>query len=236
MQTVQTAPPEGVRADTMALILAALAEAGARTVLDIGCGPGRLAAGLAGRGFAVTGVDPQAQLISAARAAVPGARFEVAGAQALPFADAAFDAAIFLNALHHVPEAMMRDALLEAVRVLGPGTPLIIVEPLATGSFFEAMRPVEDETGIRAAAASAIDEAVEAGEIRLEARIVYDRINRFANADEFIGALVAVDPERAMAAADRHDDIERLFAIHAKPGDGGFALVQPMIFFRLSAA
>ena len=236
MQTVKTAPPEGVRADTMALIVATLAENGARTVLDVGCGPGRLSAGLASRGFAVTGIDPQPAAVEAARAAVADARFEVAGAQALPFDDASFDAAVFLNSLHHVPEPLMRGALAEALRVIGPARALIVIEPLAQGGFFEVMRPVEDETEIRAAAARAIEAAVGEGEIRLDARIVYDRVTRYADVGAFIDALVSVDPDRAQAAAGRRAELEGLFAAHATPAGDQFALVQPLVFYRLSAA
>lgn len=47
-------------------------ESGARRVLDLGCGTGRLALGLAERGYEVTGVDPAIASLEAARAK-PGA-------------------------------------------------------------------------------------------------------------------------------------------------------------------
>jgi ubiquinone/menaquinone biosynthesis C-methylase UbiE len=43
-------------------------ELGARSVLDIGCGTGTFAGLLAGRGIAVTGVDPAAAMLDVARA------------------------------------------------------------------------------------------------------------------------------------------------------------------------
>jgi SAM-dependent methyltransferase len=43
------------------------------------------------RGAEVVGVDVDADAVGAARRSVPGVRFEIADAQALPFADAAFD-------------------------------------------------------------------------------------------------------------------------------------------------
>lgn len=231
---MQTAPPEGVKADTMPLILAFLG--GAKTVLDIGCGPGRLAASLGPRGFAITGVDPQPEAVAAAREAVPDARFEVAGAESLPFADAAFDAAIFLNSLHHVPEGLMRPALCETLRVVGAGQPLLVIEPLAEGSFFETMRPVEDETEIRAAAARAIKQAEAAGELKIAARITYERLTRFSGVQDFIDGLVAVDPVRAGAAEAERAAIDALFATHARQEAGRFLLVQPMVLYRLTAA
>ncbi len=50
----------------------------ASRVLDAGCGQGRVGAELATRGHQVTGVDADATLIGAARAAHPGARWIVA--------------------------------------------------------------------------------------------------------------------------------------------------------------
>jgi SAM-dependent methyltransferase len=44
--------------------------------LDVGCGPGLVAQLALARGYEVTGVDPSAAMVGAARAAVPDARFE----------------------------------------------------------------------------------------------------------------------------------------------------------------
>ena len=78
-----------------ALIAAADVRAGERA-LDVGCGPGGLAAEL----VAVLGpdrvaaVDPSAPFVAAASARLPGVDVRVAPAEALPFADGAFDVAL----------------------------------------------------------------------------------------------------------------------------------------------
>lgn len=61
--------------------------------LDVGCGPGALTAALAQRLGArnVRGVDPSEPFVEACRERVPGVEVVVAGAEALPFADRAFD-------------------------------------------------------------------------------------------------------------------------------------------------
>jgi SAM-dependent methyltransferase len=46
-----------------------------RHVIDVGCGAGPLTQALVDVGFEVTGVEPSAELLQAARAAVPSARF-----------------------------------------------------------------------------------------------------------------------------------------------------------------
>src|SRR5512138_1218558 len=65
-------------------------------VLDVGCGPGALTAWLAERvgAAAVSAVDPTEHFAAACRERVPGADVRVASAEALPFRDATFEAAL----------------------------------------------------------------------------------------------------------------------------------------------
>lgn len=75
-----------------ALIAAAHVRDGERA-LDVGCGPGALAAELAALLGAhnVAAVDPSEPFAEACRRRLPGARVEVATAEALPFPDGYFD-------------------------------------------------------------------------------------------------------------------------------------------------
>jgi ubiquinone/menaquinone biosynthesis C-methylase UbiE len=65
-------------------------------VLDVGCGPGALTAALAELlgGEHVAAVDPSEPFAAACAARVPDAQVQVAAAEALPFADSSFDAAL----------------------------------------------------------------------------------------------------------------------------------------------
>jgi ubiquinone/menaquinone biosynthesis C-methylase UbiE len=71
-------------------------------VLEVGCGPGRAAAALASRhGAAVTGVDAWPEMLAAARDFVPdGVELVEGRAEALPFADGTFDAALAQFVVH----------------------------------------------------------------------------------------------------------------------------------------
>ena len=57
------------------LVDALLRESGGTRVLDAGCGTGRVAIELARRGFSVTGVDADPQMLAAARAKAPELRW-----------------------------------------------------------------------------------------------------------------------------------------------------------------
>src|SRR5919198_5520549 len=65
-------------------------------VLDVGCGPGALTSELVGRlgADAVSAVDPSEPFVAAARERLPGVSVRLASAEALPFADDRFDAAL----------------------------------------------------------------------------------------------------------------------------------------------
>jgi ubiquinone/menaquinone biosynthesis C-methylase UbiE len=68
-------------------------------VLDLGCGDGRFALGVAPYASVVEGLDPDAEAVASAKrtarkAGVRNVRFRVGAAQHLPYGDAAFDVVI----------------------------------------------------------------------------------------------------------------------------------------------
>ena len=93
----------------------------AERALDVGCGPGALAAALAGRlGPAqVAAADPSDPFAAACRARLPGVEVVVAPAEALPFADGAFGVTLsqlVVNFLEDAPAGVV-----EMARVTRPG-------------------------------------------------------------------------------------------------------------------
>lgn len=213
--------------DALTLIRESLAPLAGKRIVDIGCGPGALARRLVDAGARVTGIDPGAAALARARDAVPEARFEAATGEALPFPDASFDGAVMLNALHHVPDPAA--ALAEAARVLVPGGRLVVVEPLAEGSFFEALRPIEDETAVRAAAQDAIAAALARGAYTCRRDATIERRERFDSLDAFLARVSAVDPAREATIRDRRPVAEEAFlGVAAREADGTFGLVQPL--------
>ncbi|GLK55409.1 SAM-dependent methyltransferase [Methylopila capsulata] len=221
-------------ADTVTEIFAALGPVEGRAILDVGCGHGRLSAALARQGARMTAVDPDGAAVAAARRAAPDLRVEQAGAEALPFADASFDGVVMLNSLHHVPRGSLAAALAEIARVAAPDAPIVIVEPLAEGTFFDAMRPLEDETAIRAAAQAALDEACAGGgPLVLGSVEEFERVEPFRDVEQFLERLVAVDSARRSALPAARGEVERLFAELSEPTPLGSTLRQPLRMHRL---
>lgn len=93
-----------------------------KTVLDLGCAGGFMAEALAEKGAEVTGIDPAAQAIEAARAHAAASRldirYDVGVGEALPYEDAAFDAVVCVDVLEHVSD--LAKVISEIDRVLKP--------------------------------------------------------------------------------------------------------------------
>ncbi|MDJ0826117.1 MAG: bifunctional 2-polyprenyl-6-hydroxyphenol methylase/3-demethylubiquinol 3-O-methyltransferase UbiG [Rhodobacter sp.] len=92
-----------------------------KAVLDLGCAGGFMAEALDDRGARVTGIDPAAEAIAAARAHAGdrAIRYDVGVGEALPYAEASFDAVVCVDVLEHVED--LTRVVAEVYRVLKPG-------------------------------------------------------------------------------------------------------------------
>lgn len=94
-----------------------------REVLDLGCAGGFMAEALDDRGATVTGIDPAADAIAAARAHAlqtgRSIRYDVGVGEDLPYSDASFDAVVCVDVLEHVQD--LSRVLTEVARCLRPG-------------------------------------------------------------------------------------------------------------------
>ena len=197
-------------------------------VLDVGCGDGAMTRYLASLGANAIGIETDDGQLARARAAEPvnGASYQVGRGESLPFADGAVDAVLYFNSLHHLPAEAMAPALAEAARILAAGGLLLVVEPLAEGLYFETLRPLEDETEVRAAAIAALEAPPatlgEAGET------FYLNTVRFRDVEQFLAAAVAPDPARAHRMPLVEDLLRERFARHGRPTLKGIEFDQPM--------
>lgn len=103
---------------TPALLDAAAVGPGKR-LLDVACGPGRVAAAAAARGAIAMGVDLAPGMVALARSLHPGLAFREADVEALPFGDGAFDVLACGFGLGHFPQP--ERAVAECSRVTAPG-------------------------------------------------------------------------------------------------------------------
>ena len=94
-----------------------------KDVLDLGCAGGFMAEAIATRGAQVTGIDPAAEAIAAARAHARTSNlrigYDVGMGEALPYGDAGFDAVVCVDVLEHVAD--LHKVLAEVARTLRPG-------------------------------------------------------------------------------------------------------------------
>ena len=200
-------------------VLDALVALSGRAV-DIGAGNGAFSIRLAKTGLAVIAVEPQADLLRAARCArlAPVAAL----AEALPLADASLDLALFTNSLHHVPMDRQAAALDEAVRVTRPGGHLLVREPLAEGPIFDLLRPIDDETEVRGFAQAELARLAGRAPVRLVTTIDYDAPSHYADFAAFRDQIVAADPVRAAAVAANEAALRQgylTFALKTERGD-----------------
>ena len=112
--------PEAHRVTSRLAAAVELVGPGPGTILDIGVGSGRLLEALSGRGWTVSGVDIDPEMIELAKRRIPDAagRLAVARAEELSFADGAFDVAVVIGVLEYT---LVPTELEELARVLRPG-------------------------------------------------------------------------------------------------------------------
>ena len=94
-----------------------------KDVLDLGCAGGFMAEALAQRGARVTGIDPAAAAIDAARIHARAEGLDIVYhtgvGEALPYPAASFDAVVCVDVLEHVAD--LAQVLAEVTRTLRPG-------------------------------------------------------------------------------------------------------------------
>ena len=129
-----------------------------QTALDVGCGPGALTSVLVERlgAGAVTGIDPSAPFVAAARDRFPSTTVEQGSAEALPFASGTFDRTLAQLVVHFMADPVA--GLREMARVTRPGGAVVAsvwdhageAGPLST--YWRAVRELDpaarDESGL----------------------------------------------------------------------------------------
>jgi SAM-dependent methyltransferase len=109
-------------------------------VADLGCGPGKVTAHLAGLGVSPIGIDVSPNMIDLARSAYPDLRFSVGSMTALKIEDDALGGILAYYSTHHTPPELLPVVFAEFHRTLAPGGHLLLVGHVGTG---EHRRPTQ---------------------------------------------------------------------------------------------
>lgn len=96
-------------------------EGTSQSVVDAGCGTGRMTRLLASQGVDVSGIDVSAGMIAEARRNSPGLSFEVGELADLPFADGQLGGVFAWYSIIHSPPTDLPRVFAEFFRVLAPG-------------------------------------------------------------------------------------------------------------------
>jgi ubiquinone/menaquinone biosynthesis C-methylase UbiE len=207
---------------------------GAR-VLDVACGTGvlaRTAAARVGPAGAVTGLDVNPGMLAVARRHAPGIEWREGRAEALPFAEASFDAVLCQFGLMFFDDRL--GALREMLRVLRPGGMLAVAvwEAQARAPGYAAMagllrRLFGDEVAVSLDAPYCLGDIralrallAEAGLAKAEVRTI-DGVARFPSIADWVRTDI-----KGWTLADRIND-EQLARLQDKAGRELRAFVGP---------
>jgi SAM-dependent methyltransferase len=201
-----------------------------KRILELGCGRAeitrQLALGGPGRDITALEVDEIQHAKNLALRDLPNVRFLLAGAEAIPLADASIDVAFMFKSLHHVPVSLMAQAFSEIARVLVPGGHAYLSEPIFAGDFNDILRLFHDERQVRQAAFDALRAAVEGGVLESVEQVFFKAPLHFPDFATFESRIIGVTHTRHVLDADTYAEVRRRFESHA--GRDGVRFAQPM--------
>lgn len=205
-------------------------ELAGKWVIDVGCGDGALVRLMTRHGARVSGIECSREMLTTARAAEPAGEetyLEGVG-ERLPFAEASVDIVVYFNSLHHVAVESQPEALREAARVLVPGGLLYVSEPLAEGPHFRLMKPVIDETRVRARAYRALAEAPDDAGLVEVREFSYVHPARHRDYEAFRDQVCAINPQCRAVFEELDAEMRSAFERLGRKTEKGVEFDQPM--------
>lgn len=125
-ERVGTGPDANPLARSMLAAFAEIVRDPGGPVIEVGSGPGRIAAHLHALGVPVSGIDLSPAMVALARATFPDLRFEQGTMTALDLKDEALGGLVAWYSLIHIPPGRHPEVLAEFHRVLAPGGHLLL--------------------------------------------------------------------------------------------------------------
>ena len=199
-------------------------------VLELGCGGAEQTVAIAGaaKGVSITAleVDRIQHEKNLSKRNLPNVSFKLGGAEAIPEAEESFDIVLMFKSLHHVPVALLEQALLEVHRVLRPGGFAYISEPVFAGAFNDIIRLFHDEEAVRRAAFEAVCAAVKAGLFEVVEEIFFEAPLKFDDFADFEKKIIRATHNEHRLSASVHAEVKRRMEGHAT--DSGIRFQAPM--------
>ncbi len=187
----------------------ALGEAAQGSVLDVACGPGILSAVIAKTARQVVAFDLTPQMLKkaaqrCAEAGLANVTFREGTATELPFANAAFDAAVTRLSVHHFdrPSRVMS----EIFRVLRPGGAFVVADVIASEMLAEAelqnaIEILRDSSHVRMLPGSELKALVTGAGFTVESQTTWDKPREFEEWMGIVNDASRVPPLRAVVRA-----------------------------------
>ena len=185
--------------DVLKAIVEASGHGPAKTVLDVGCGPGIVVEALAKQGGKVVGIDVTPEMIQQGRqrcgqAGLANAEFILGPAETLPFPSGSFDGVVSRLALHHVSDPAK--VVGEMSRVLRSGGRMVLADIVASENPVEselhnAIETLRDPSHVRMMPLSEFVSIAGAADLALLAQKQWDQHRQF---EEWVK--IANAPER----------------------------------------
>ncbi|MGH3943291.1 MAG: class I SAM-dependent DNA methyltransferase [Pseudonocardiaceae bacterium] len=91
------------------------------SIVDVGCGPGRVTAHLGGLGADIFGIDLSPGMLAVARKAYPELRFDEGSMLALDIPDGSVGGVLAWYSIIHIPDELLPQVFAEFHRILVPG-------------------------------------------------------------------------------------------------------------------
>jgi SAM-dependent methyltransferase len=199
--------------------------------LELGCGSARqtrlLAAGGKFAAILALEVDRVQHEKNLLIDDLPGVRFALGGAQAIPAPDASMDAVFLFKSLHHVPMDLLGRAFSEMHRVLAPGGLVYISEPVFGGDYNEILRLFHDEERVRGAAFEATREAVDGGLFELVSQTFFRAPVRYRSFADFEQKVIQVTHTEHRLSPALLEQVRAKFEAHLQADGSGARFEAP---------
>jgi len=138
--------------------------------------------------------------------------FALGGAENIPAGDNSFDIVLMFKSLHHVPQDLMKAALLEIKRVLKPGGLAYISEPIFDGDLNEILRLFHNEQEVRESAFSCLQEVVEQEIFTLVEQVFFNTPISFINFEEYDQKVMQVTHSNHQIPTAIYEQAKQLFS------------------------